>query len=53
MAEDLNRTLARLLRSGEVESATLTVVLKPRPTAPPPRSDFVCRIKVGPVSTKE
>lgn len=53
MAEDLNRTLARIMRSGEVESATVTVVLKPRPSVPPPTSSYVCRIKIGPVSTKE
>jgi hypothetical protein len=51
--EDLAATLERLMRSGAVESATVTVVLKPRPPSPPPDVDLpACVIDFGPVSTK-
>ncbi len=54
MADDLNQTLVQLMQSGLVESATLTVVLKPRPSPPPTDPAItVCTIDFGPVSQKE
>lgn len=52
MPEDLGRTLARLVRSGDIESATITITLKPKP-APSPDTGPVCTLKIGPVSLKE
>ena len=51
MPEDLGQILARLISSSEIESATVTVVLKSKD--PPPDTDPVCTLKVGPVSLKE
>lgn len=52
MAEDLRALLVQLLGSGDIESAAVTVVLKPKP--PPTDPDTpVCHIDFGPVSTKE
>jgi hypothetical protein len=50
MADDLAQILARLILSQDIESATLTVVLKPKP-APPP--DPAPAFRIGPVSLKE
>lgn len=53
MAEDIASLLARLITSGHIESATLTVVLKPA-TVPPPQTDTpTCVFKIGPVSAKD
>jgi hypothetical protein len=54
MSDDIARTLADLLAVGDIESATVTVVLKPRPPSlPDPDTLPVCRIVIGPVSNKE
>lgn len=53
MAEDICSALARLLSSGQVETATVTVVLKPLTAPPPPTADTTCVFKIGPVSVKE
>jgi hypothetical protein len=52
MADDLAQTLARLILSQDIESATVTVVLKPKP-APPPDTEPVPAFRIGPVSLKE
>lgn len=52
MPEDLGEILARLIESSEIESATLTVVLKSK-MQPTPDTEPVCTLKVGPVSLKE
>ena len=52
MPEDIGVTLARLIASHQVETATVTVVLKPA-TVPPPPDEPVCVLKIGPVSSKE
>jgi hypothetical protein len=52
MSEDLSRMLARLIESSEIESASVTVVLKSK--APPsPDTEPVCTFRIGPVSPKE
>ncbi len=52
MADDLASALARLISANQVESATVTVVLRPAVT-PPPQDTPVCIFKIGPVSPKE
>jgi hypothetical protein len=54
MPDDLSTTLERLLRSGDIETATVTVVLKPRSSPPPPdpQTSPVCVFQIGPVSSK-
>lgn len=53
MPEDIGVTLARLISSHQVETATVTVVLKPATVPPPPSDDPVCVFTIGPVSPKE
>jgi hypothetical protein len=53
MPDSLDGMLERLLRAGDIESASVTVVLKPRPSTPPPEPDApVCVFTIGPVSNK-
>jgi hypothetical protein len=52
MPEDIGVILARLISSSQVETATITVVLKPA-TVTPPSDAPVCVFKIGPVSSKE
>lgn len=53
MPEDIGVTLARLIATNQIETATITVVLKPATVTPPPSDAPVCVFKIGPVSSKE
>jgi hypothetical protein len=53
MTDDIVAVLARLMALTQVESASVTVVLKPV-TPPSPLPDApLCVFKIGPVSSKE
>ena len=45
--------LARLISSHQVETASITVVIKPQTETPPPSDTPICVFKIGPVSAKE
>ena len=54
MSDDLRLTLSRLIAAGDIETATVTVVLKPSSPSPDPDpGQPVCTIDFGPVSSKE
>lgn len=54
MAEDLRQIIENLLQAGDIETATVTVVLKARSPQPPQPADGpVAVFKIGPVTTKE
>ena len=55
MPDDLAKTLSDLLAAGDIETATVTVVLRAKSPSPPdPDAALpVCHFTIGPVSTKE
>ncbi len=53
MSEDIGVALARLISSHQVETASITVVIKPQAETPPPSDTPICVFKIGPVSAKE
>jgi hypothetical protein len=54
ISSDLAKTLSDLLAAGDVETATVTVVLRAKPPSPPdPDTLPVCHFTIGPVSSKE
>lgn len=54
MPEDLKSALLELLSAGDIESATVTLVLKAKTPSPPPDPEElpVCNFIIGPITTK-